>query len=142
VSIGGETYSSLLRVLQRHPVTRQPLHVEFYRVDANRPIQTQVQLHLVGDAPAARLPAAMISQLLHDITVECLPANIPHAINVDISSLIEIGATIVVSDLKALAGVVFVAEMDQVIVRAAVGRVAGDGTATGADAGASTEDAN
>ena len=71
VSIGAETYSALLKVLQRHPVTRQPLHVEFYRVDANRPVQTQVQLHVIGEAPAARLPAALISQLLHEITVEC-----------------------------------------------------------------------
>jgi large subunit ribosomal protein L25 len=124
VSIDGQKYSALLRALQRHPVTRFPLHAEFFRVDLTRLIQTQVALHVVGDAPAARLPSAMVSQVMHEIMIECLPSNIPSAFEVDLSPLVVIGDTILVRDLETPDDVAILSEPEQIVVRAGQARVA------------------
>ena len=134
LTIDGQQHSALLRALQRHPVTRQPLHAEFFRVQLDQVIQTQVPLHAVGEAPAARLPAALVSQVMHEVTVECLPANIPHAIEVDLSPLVEIGDTILVRDLAIPHDTVIVAEPEQVVVRAGQARVAAEAAALDAAA--------
>ena len=142
VSIDGQRHSALLRVLQRHPVTRQPLHAEFFRVQMDQVIQTQVPLHAIGEAPAAKLPTALVSQVMHEVTVESLPANIPHAIEVDLSPLVEIGDTIMVRDLAAPPDTVIAAEPDQVVVRAGQARVAAEGLAEEAEAAAAAPDAD
>ncbi len=141
LSIDGQLHNALLRILQRHPVTRAPLHAEFFRVQMDRMIQTQIPLHAVGEAPAARLPASLVSQVMHEITVECLPANIPHAIEVDLSPLVEIGDTIMVRDLVAPLNAVILAEPDQVVVRAGQARVAAEAAALDAADAAAAEGA-
>ena len=136
VSVGGEQYSALLRALQRHPVTRFPLHAEFFRVELDKLIQTQVPIHVVGEAPAARLPMALVSQIMHEITVECFPADIPPAIEVDLSPLVEIGDSIFVRDLATPDDATILAEPEQVVVRAGQGRVALEAAALDAEAAA------
>ena len=117
LSINGTSYQALLRNLQRHPVTRAILHADFYRVDLSRPIQAQVPLHLVGEAPAAKIPDALITQALHEITVECLPADIPQSIEVDISDLTAMEMSIHIRDIQPPANVTLVAEGEVLVVR-------------------------
>lgn len=95
----GAARAVLLRSLQRHPVTRQVLHADFYQVDLTRSIQTEVPVRLVGEAPAAKVRDTIVAQTLHSVTVECLPENIPHAIEVDVSSLSEPDQAIRIGDL-------------------------------------------
>ena len=123
LTIGGETYHTLLRGLQRHPVTRVILHAEFHRVDMNRTIQTPVPLHIIGDPPASRLPGAVVTQMTHEVLIECLPANIPAAIEVDVSGLVELETAIHVSDIVVPEGVQILTEGEQMIVRATHSRV-------------------
>ena len=134
LTIGGETYHTLLRGLQRHPVTRAILHADFHRVDMNRTIQTPVPLHIIGDPPASRLPGAVVTQITHEVLIECLPANIPAAIEVDVSGLVELETAIHVSDIVVPAGVQILTEGEQMIVRATHSRVSaalGDETPEG-----------
>ena len=123
LSINGTSYQALLRNLQRHPVTRAILHADFYRVDLSRPIQAQVPLHLVGEAPAAKIPDALITQALHEITVECLPADIPQSIEVDISDLTAMEMSIHIRDIQPPANVTLVAEGEVLVVRVGQSRV-------------------
>ena len=123
LTIGGETYHTLLRGLQRHPVTRVILHADFHRVDMNRTIQTPVPLHIIGDPPASRLPGAVVTQMTHEVLIECLPANIPAAIEVDVSGLVELETAIHVSDIVVPEGVQILTEGEQMIVRATHSRV-------------------
>ena len=125
LTIGGETYHTLLRGLQRHPVTRAILHADFYRVEMNRAIQTPVPLHITGDPPASRLPGAVVTQMTHEVLIECLPANIPASIEVDVSGLVDLETAIHVSDIIVPEGVQILTEGDQMIVRATHSRVSG-----------------
>ena len=124
LTIDGEKHQTLLRGLQRHPVTRAILHADFYIVEMNRPVQTTVPVHLVGDAPAARLPGAVITHLTHEVTIECLPANIPAAVELDVTVLEELETSLHVSDITAPAGVEILTDSETIIVRATHSRVA------------------
>lgn len=124
LTIDGETHHTLLRGLQRHPVTRAILHADFYIVEMNRPVQTTVPVHLVGDAPAARLPGAVITHLTHEVAIECLPANIPAAVELDVAVLEELETSLHVSDIAAPEGVAILTDSETIIVRATHSRVA------------------
>lgn len=113
----------LLRFLQRHPVTRQMLHADFYQVDLARSIQTEVPVRLVGEAPAAKVRDTVVAQILHSVTVECLPQNIPHLIEVDVSSLSELDQTIRIGDLPTHPTWRILADPNLTIVHAVRARV-------------------
>lgn len=124
LSVNGGSHQALLRQLQRDPVSRAILHADFYRVEMDRPIETRVPIHLVGEAPAARLPDALVTQVLREITIESLPTDIPASIEVDISSLAELETAILVRDIPVPAGVTVLTDPEQMVVRAVRARAA------------------
>ena len=136
LTIDGETHQTLLRNLQRHPVTRAILHADFYIVEMNRPVQTTVPVHLTGEAPAARLPGAVITHLTHEVTIECLPANIPPAVELDVSALEELETSLYVGNIAAPEGVEILTDSETIIVRATHSRVAATVEADEAEAAA------
>ena len=134
LTIGGATHQTLLRGLQRHPVTRAILHADFYIVEMTRLIQTTVPVHLIGDSPAARLPGAVITHLTHEVTIECLPGNIPSMVEVDVSTLEELEVSIHVSDIVTPEGVQILTDSETIIVRATHSRVTAAEAAEDAEA--------
>jgi large subunit ribosomal protein L25 len=81
---------------------------------------------------------ALVSQVMHEITIECFPADIPSAIEVELSPLIEIGDAIFVRDLVVPESTTIVSEPEQVVVRAGQGRVAAEAAALDAEAAEAT----
>ena len=140
LTIDGEKHQTLLRTLQRHPVTRAIMHADFYIVEMNRAVQTTVPVHLVGDAPAARLPGAVITHLTHEVTIECLPANIPTAVELDVSELEELETALYVSDIATPEGVEVLTDGETIIVRATHSRVTAAMAAEDAEAEAELEE--
>lgn len=141
LSIGDQSYQTLLRSLQRHPVSRAILHADFHRVDMSHSIQTQVQVHLVGEAPASKLPDVLITHLLHEVTIECLPGSIPSAIEVDISGLTDFDMSVHIQDVEPPSGVTFLTDGEQMIVRVGQSRVAAATAAMDEVAGAGVDEA-
>ena len=94
---------ALVREVQHHPVTGAPLHVDFLRIDANKPVQTQVALSYVGKAVGV-VAGGILQPIRRDLEVQALPAQLPEAIEVDISSL-EIHDVIHVEELTLPEGV-------------------------------------
>jgi large subunit ribosomal protein L25 len=94
----------VLRGLTRKGGTGDPIHVDFYQVDLQRPIQTHVPLRMVGEPPAVRDLAGMLVQSLETVTVRCLPLAIPEAVDVDLSVLNSFSVSITVGDLSTPAG--------------------------------------
>lgn len=76
----------LLKEVQRHPVTSLPMHIDFYEVDVTKPIEVTVPLHFVGKAQGVTA-GGLLQSLRREITVECLPREIPEFIQVDVSAL-------------------------------------------------------
>ncbi len=104
----------MIREIQRDPVTYSMLHVDFVRVDLDKPVQVQVPLSLDGEADGVKNEGGVMDVLHRTVHVECLPSNIPDAFHVDISALI-IGAHVSVSDLTAVDGVTIL-DADDVVL--------------------------
>jgi large subunit ribosomal protein L25 len=108
LNIDGAKEPVLLRDFQMHPYKPLVLHIDFQRVDANQKIHMKVPLHFVNSdvAPGVKLAGGVVSHLMTEAEVQCLPASLPEFIEVDLSKL-EAGQTIHLSDLPLPAGVEF-----------------------------------
>jgi len=106
LEIDGATQQVLLRDFQMHAFKQLVLHADFQRVDASQPIHAKVALHFVNadTSPAVKLNAAVISHVMQELEVSCLPANLPEFINVDLANM-EVGHSIHVDDLVLPEGV-------------------------------------
>src|SRR5215472_1875460 len=126
MKLGEATQQVLLRAVQMHPFRKEVLHVDFQRVDANRKIHMKVPLHFAGgeNAPAVKLSGAIISHVMAEVDVSCLPKDLPEFIAVDLSEL-ALNQSIHVSDLKLPPGVVAVARagMDPVVATAVIPKI-------------------
>jgi len=123
VSGEGQARSVVVRKVQRHPVSRQLEHVDFYQVDLARAIQGAVPVVLLGEAPAVHTYKALLLQSTDTVLVEALPAQMPSSIEVSVSEMRAPDATVTVGDLTAPAGVTIVTNPEVVI--AAVSRARG-----------------
>jgi large subunit ribosomal protein L25 len=114
----------LLRDFQMHAFKPLVMHVDFQRVDPNQKIHVRVPLHFVNAeiSPAVKLAGGVISHVMNELDVSCLPKDLPEFIEVDLSNMAE-GASFHVSDLKLPAGVTAVqAKENPTIATASVPR--------------------
>lgn len=125
VSGEGQPRSVVVRKVQRHPVSHQLEHVDFYQVDLARPIQGAVPVVLIGEAPAVHTYRALLLQSVDSVVVEALPAQMPSSIEASIAGMRAPDATLTVGDLKPPAGVTIVTSPDVVIAAVSRGRGAG-----------------
>lgn len=105
---------ALLKEVQRHPVTSAPVHIDFYEVDVNKPIEVTVPLHFTGKA-AGVTAGGILQSLRREITVECLPREIPEFIEVDVTPL-ALHASVRISEVSLPAGVKAVYDTDDSVV--------------------------
>ena len=105
LELDGKKQSVLLRDFQMHPFRQQVQHIDFQRVDAKKKIHMKVPLHFLnGDVAPGVKEGGIISHVLNDLDIACLPANLPAAIEVDLAAL-SLGHSIHVSDIKLPKGV-------------------------------------
>jgi large subunit ribosomal protein L25 len=114
---GEQPTTVLMKTWQRHPYKGDVLHVDFYRVSMTETLRMDVPIRLTGEAPAVKSAGGTPFQTQATLSVECLPGDIPEAIEVDISGLDEIDASIFVRDLTAPTGVTILTDGDEMIVR-------------------------
>ncbi|MBN2703945.1 MAG: 50S ribosomal protein L25 [Pontiellaceae bacterium] len=99
ITVEGEgEMSVLVKEVQHHPVTSELMHVDFMRVEADRPIHVDIEIELVGDAAGVK-SGGLLDQVMHTIGVECLPADLVEKFEINVARL-EIGQALHVSDLK------------------------------------------
>ena len=108
LTVGKTTESVVLKDIQRHPAKNVVTHVDFLRVDAKQTLVTTTPLHFIGveENEALRL-GNMLNQFVVSIEISCLPKDLPHGIDVDVTSL-EIGDHLSLTDLVLPEGVVIV----------------------------------
>jgi large subunit ribosomal protein L25 len=96
----------LLRDVQMHPFRPIVLHVDFQRVAADQKIHMKVPLHFINveTSPAVKLSGGLVSHILNEVEISCLPADLPEYIEVDLLNL-ELGHSIHLSELKLPEGV-------------------------------------
>jgi large subunit ribosomal protein L25 len=116
LKLDGDTSTVLLKDLQRHPVTGEPLHADFLRVQMNVAIQTTVVVELSGheDSPGSR-EGGVLEQVTREVTIEALPRAIPEHLEYDVSG-VEMNETVTLAALELPDGVTLVDDPESVLV--------------------------
>ncbi len=114
LEIGGKTQQVLLRDYQMHPFKPLVLHIDFQRVSATEKVHMRVPLHFTNaeTSAAVKLQGAVISHIITELEVSCLPADLPEFIEVDLSK-IEVGHSIHAKDIALPKGVSLVLHVEQ-----------------------------
>jgi large subunit ribosomal protein L25 len=97
---GQKGISVFVHNLQRHPVTRNIIHVDFLAVDLRTEVTVDVPVHITGESELVKRGDALLNQVLTSLAVRALPADIPSSIEVDVSGLDSFDKSIHVSDLS------------------------------------------
>jgi large subunit ribosomal protein L25 len=125
MKLGGDASKVLLRDVQMHPFRNEILHVDFQRVDENRRIHMKVPLHFANEelSPAVKISGALVSHVLNELDIACLPKDLPEFIEVDLANL-TVGQSLHASGLKLPAGVTLVShgKLDPVVATAVMPR--------------------
>ncbi len=106
LDLDGKKGQVLLRDFTMHPFRQQVQHIDFQRVSKDKKIHMKVPLHFINAdiAPGVKLNGGIVSHVMNDLNVACLPDDLPEFVEVDLSTL-AIGHSIHVSDLKLPKGV-------------------------------------
>lgn len=107
----------LLHELQRHYLTEELIHADFYQVNLSEKIHANIPLEFTGESKAVSQMAGVLMELMREVEVEALPQNLPHSIVVDISGLNTFDDVVTVADIKAPEGVTVVTPEDEAVVR-------------------------
>ena len=111
-----EPCHAILREVQIDPVTREPLHVDFFRIDPNEPIRVTVNIETINELPdALKITNTTASLVLRTVEIECLPGDIPESIRVDLTTLTGSHA-LHASDLDLPAGVTLITDAETAVV--------------------------
>ncbi len=119
-----ETKKVLIKEVQMSPRRNTPVHVDFHAVSLREKVQVEVPIAFVGESPAVKAGLGDLIPIVHALTVECLPTNIPQSIEASIESLEEADQTLRIGDLKLPPGVDVIGDPEESVVRIAPPRVA------------------
>ena len=106
MEINGQTTKVLLRDVQYHPFKQLVLHVDFQRVDAKTKLHMKVPLHYSGadESPAVKVDKCLVTPVVTELNVSCMPSDLPEFINVDLSNL-QKNVSLHLKDIKLPKGV-------------------------------------
>ncbi len=104
----------ILKEYQIHPVTDKIIHLDFIAIKEGETISLDIPLEFIG-RPVGITKGGLLEILMHDLTIECLPSNIPDKIKVDISGL-DVGDVLHVKDIKVPEGVKVLDDPEETVV--------------------------
>jgi large subunit ribosomal protein L25 len=122
IDVEGQEFAALVREKQRNFIKGNLTHIDFLALDLTELIRTKVRLTFTGVASAVKDFSAVLVHRMDALEVECLPANLPERINVDISSLKEIGNNIRVSEIPLPENVTVLDDADDIVIIATVAK--------------------
>ena len=115
IKIDGKEYAALVRDVQRDHIRNEFLHLDFLAVSLTEKLRTTVTISLVGEAPVLKKYDALIVPGISEVEVEALPQDLPEMIEVDISTLSEIGDAIYLKDIPVPANIKFLTDGEELI---------------------------
>ena len=112
----------LIKALQHHPVSRQVIHADFYRVSLSKKITVNVPLNFKGEAIGVKQDGGVLEHLRWDLELQCLPTEIPEELVVEIEGL-EMGKSISVKEISLPASVELMTDPEQPVISCVAPRV-------------------
>jgi len=132
LDVEGRRDLTIVKDLQRDPVRREVIHVDFLRVDPDATVEVEVPVLTVGTAKEVEDARGVVDQSLKTLAIKAKPGNIPNELSVDITEL-GIGGTITVADVALPEGVTTDLPDDAVVVVGVATRFTGAEGAEGAE---------
>src|SRR4030095_15152407 len=105
----------MIRDYQRDPVKGKLLHVDFVRVDLTKTIEVKVPIHLAGTSVGVKLEGGLLDHVFREVSVSCLPGDIPEALELDVSE-VHVGQHLSVRDIKVTDKVTILDDPDQTVI--------------------------
>lgn len=112
---GKKGINVLVHDVQVDPLSGRFTHIDFYQVNMNEEIETDVALDFVGDAPAVKALGGVLVRNLDEVKVKCLPKDLPHSFAIDLTQLVDFDSQIKVSDIKLPAGVEMIETLEAIV---------------------------
>ncbi len=110
-------YTAVFRDTQRDILKHNLIHVDLLSLNLEETVRVEVPLNLVGVSPAEEEQGGVLIQQLNEVEVEALPMALVPAIEIDISSIVNIGETITVGDIAPPEGVTILTSSDEIVVQ-------------------------
>ncbi len=105
----------LIHELQRNPLTNEFVHIDFYQPSLKEEIVVKIPIVFEGESPAAKESGGTLVKNVSEVEVKALPQNLPHQINIDVTSLKTFEDNILVKDLKVPEGVKILKEGETIL---------------------------
>ncbi len=115
LTVNGESHKVVIKDLLRHHTKPHILHIDFKQIKANEKLIMEIPIHYLGgeECPGVKVGNGVVSHLISEVKIKCLPADLPEYLEVDISHL-ELDQTLHLSDLPLPAGVeLTIAKLDE-----------------------------
>jgi large subunit ribosomal protein L25 len=111
----GQERHAMIRDMQRNPVSRQVIHIDFQRIEMTDKVRVTVPVELVGTAHGVKVQGGLIDFVVREVHVECLPGDIPKHLDLDVTEL-HAGQHAAAKDLKLPEGVTLLDDPERVIL--------------------------
>lgn len=128
----------LIKDFQLDPIRDELVHIDFYAVSEDRPVLMRVPIHTTGVPVGVKTAGGILSVMLHDLPVECLPKDIPETITLDVSGL-NVYQSLRVRDIHLGENVRILREPEVIVVQVEITRAAATETAEVAEEKAEKE---
>lgn len=117
LQVGKETIPTLVKKVQREPISLDILHVDFYRVSMDRAIRADVPLAIAVEPEIVKSGMAIATLFTNSLEIEALPMDLPPVIELDLSGLTEIGDQLLVGDLQLSEELTIVTDAAELITK-------------------------
>jgi len=114
LAVGGDKTKVMIVDWQYEPIKGRMLHIDLKRIAMDEKIRVRVPVHLTGESAGVKQQGGILDQVLREVEIECLPADIPSHINADISGLV-FGQVLRVADLDHGGKLKFLTEATQAV---------------------------
>lgn len=115
LKLGSSKKDVLIQDVALNPKNDEPIHVDFYAVQMDKPIQAAIPLEFVGISPAVKELGGALVKVMHEVEIEALPKNLPHGLTADISKLINFEDKISAKDIVLPIGVELKTNPEEII---------------------------
>ncbi len=112
---GKKAVNTLIHDVQVDPLSGRFTHVDFYQVNMDEEIETEVQLEFFGEAPAVKALGGVLIRNLDEVKVKCLPKDLPHSFTIDLALLVDFDSQVKVSDIVLPTGVVMLDTLEAIV---------------------------
>lgn len=119
VTEGQQAVKVLVKEIQTDPLSTDPHHIDFYQVRMDEELTAEIPLNFVGEAPAVKVDGGTLIKSLGTIEVRCLPANLPHAVDVSLGVLKTFDDVVTVGSIVLPEGVVATGDAGTIIATVA-----------------------